>query len=285
MFNKKTILVSGFSRGGTNIVWNIMQSHPLVCAPEHETGAIFRYPEHLKFCHFIRIADKLGFLETHVSRHIIDYQLYRYKMKNLQKPENKYKYEDKVYTRREVADSVLCLKSVDEDVFCTDLLLEVYPDIYIVFLVRNGYAIAEGHARRGISIKKSAENYVSIGRYMKSMEKKYNRCIIIKFEDILTDLFTMSSNLFKFAELEPQKLEKIRLKSKKVVKSSDVHEVSFGTKDKKYWFTADQISQILDPEINTKQISNLTSEQIKEFNSIAEHQISEFGYKKIAFHT
>ena len=104
-------------------------------------------------------------------------------------------------------------------------------------------------------------------------------------EDILTDLFTMSSNLFKFAELEPQKLEKIRLKSKKVVKSSDVHEVSFGTKDKKYWFTADQISQILDPEINTKQISNLTSEQIKEFNSIAEHQISEFGYKKIAFHT
>lgn len=95
----------------------------------------------------------------------------------------------------------------------------------------------------------------------------------------------MSCDLFKFSQLKPEKLEKIRLKSKKVIKSSEEHEVSFGTKDKKYWFSADQISQILDPEINKKQISNLTSDQIKEFNSIAGRQLAEFGYKKIEIDT
>lgn len=281
MFNKKVILVSGYSRGGTNILWNILQSHPLVCAPTHETGAIFRYSEHLKFSHYIRIANKLGFLHTRLSHHIIDYQLYRYKLKNLYKPDNMYKYEGKVYTKKEVADSVLCLKSVDKDIFHTDLLLEVYPNMHIVFLVRNGYAVAEGHSRRGVSIQESAKNYASIGRYMKEIITRYDRCTIIKFEDILADPFNISSNLFRFLGFKLQKLEKIRLKSKKVIQNSDKHEVSFGIKDKKYWFSRDQITQIIDPEINKKQISTLTSDQIKEYNNIAGKQLAEFGYKVI----
>jgi hypothetical protein len=281
MLNKKPILVSGFSRGGTNILWNIFQSHPHICAPEHETGAIFRYTDHLKFCHFIRVADKLGLLHTSLSHKIIDFQLYRYKLKNLHKPENKYKYEGQIYSKNEVANSVCCLKSVDKDIFHTDLLLDVYPDLNIVFLVRNGYAIAEGHSRRGMSIQKSAENYVSVGNYMLELKNKHNRCTIIKFEDILECPFTMSSNLFEFINLNPYELEKIRLKSKKVVKNSNVHEVPYGTNEKKYWFSKDQISQILDPEINKKQISNLKADQIKEFNDIAGQQLTEFGYEKI----
>lgn len=285
MFNKKTILLSGYSRGGTNIVWNIFQSHPLICAPQHETGAIFRYPEHLKFCYFIRLAKKLGLIHTRGSRRIIDYQLYRYKMENMHKPENKYKYEDEVYTAEEVANSVFCLKSVDKDIFLTDLLLDVYPDMYIVFLVRNGYAIAEGHVRRGKSIKESAENYVSIGRYMETFKMESDRCIIVKFEDILEDAFKVSHDLFKFVQLKPEKLEKIRLKSKKVIKKNDVHETPYGKNDEKYWFSSDQIPQILDPGINEKQISNLTADQIREFNDIAGEQLEKFGYKKIEVNT
>lgn len=281
MFNNKTILISGYSRGGTNILWNIFQSHPLVCAPEHETGAIFRYPDHLKFCYYIRFANKFGLLHTSLSKRIIDYQLYRYKMKNLYKAQNRFKNEDELYTKQEVANSVFCMKSVDDDIFHTELLQKLYPDIYIILLIRNGYAIAEGHLRRGISIKKSAENYVSIGRYMNTLKSESDQCIIIKFEDVLKNPFKMSNDLFKFVLLKPENLENIRLKSKKVINDSDVHQVSFGKKDKKYWFSEKQISQILDPEINKKQISNLTSDQINEFNSIAGEQLEIFGYKKI----
>lgn len=283
MLNKKTILISGFSRGGTNILWNILQSHPLVCAPEHETGAIFRYPEHLKFSHFIKFADKFGFLYTNLSRHIIDYQLYRYKMKNLHKADNKYKYEDDIYTKSEVSNSTLCLKSVDKDIFQTELLLEVYPEMYVIFLVRNGYAIAEGHFRRGISIKESAENYVQIGREMHRILQERENSTIIKFENVLDAPFQISESLYTFAHLKPKTLKKLRLKSKKIKKDSKLHETNYGVSEKKYWFSQDQISQILDPQINNKQISDLTPEQIMEFNSIAGQQLIAFGYEKLEF--
>ena len=31
MKNQKVIVVNGISRGGTNILWNMIQSHPAVC--------------------------------------------------------------------------------------------------------------------------------------------------------------------------------------------------------------------------------------------------------------
>ena len=122
MFNKKVILVVGFSRGGTNILWNILQSHPEICAPRHEIGPILTYSEHLKFGRFYARLKKYGLSKTFIVKKLVDYQLYRYKMENFIDQNNKYKYENELYSRVEVANASLCLKSVDRDVFLTDYL-------------------------------------------------------------------------------------------------------------------------------------------------------------------
>ena len=37
------LVINGLSRGGSNILWNILQSHQKVVSPIHETGEVF-YP-------------------------------------------------------------------------------------------------------------------------------------------------------------------------------------------------------------------------------------------------
>ncbi len=40
MKNKNVVLLIGLSRGGTNIAWNVLQSHPGICSPIYETGEL-----------------------------------------------------------------------------------------------------------------------------------------------------------------------------------------------------------------------------------------------------
>src|SRR3954453_3086004 len=40
MLNSRPIFVNSFARGGSNIIWEILQSHPEACAPIEETDKI-----------------------------------------------------------------------------------------------------------------------------------------------------------------------------------------------------------------------------------------------------
>ena len=42
MLNKRPIFIIGFARGGTNIILNLLRSHPDVCSPRGETDQVFR---------------------------------------------------------------------------------------------------------------------------------------------------------------------------------------------------------------------------------------------------
>ena len=42
MFNQKPIFIVAFARGGSNILLNLLRSHPEVCSPRGETHEVFR---------------------------------------------------------------------------------------------------------------------------------------------------------------------------------------------------------------------------------------------------
>lgn len=281
MINKEVILVSGYSRGGSNLLWNLLQSHPEVCAPRYEMGTIFRNHQRLKFAKFIQIARKLGIINTSLLHRMIDLELYRHKMQTLSRDDNRYKYEDEPYAREEVKNSVLCLKSVDDDIDETDLLLEVYPGLAAVFLVRNGYAVAESHLRRGRPVAETAELYKRVGKKMSQYAKRTKKSMFVTFEEILSDPFSLSEKLYQFADLKPETLNKLRLKSKKVVNKEGRSEPAFGEADRKYWFDRNSIQEIIVPDINQKQVSTLSPEQIRTFNEIAADTLIDFSYSVI----
>lgn len=278
MLNKKVILICGYSRGGTNILWNILQAHPAICSPKYETGTILSNDELLKFNRYIAVARKLHFLDTPLSYSVIDLQLYRYKMETLKMVDNKYKTETEIYSREEVSKAALCLKSVDYDIFETDLLLKVYPEMYIVLLTRNGYAVANGHVRRGMDIQKSAALYSEVGQKMSQLHESHNRSLYIRFEDVIKDPFKISEQLYEFIEVEPTKVDRLRLKSKSIINDKLKEAPRFGEVDRKYWFGREDVVNLLDSQINQKQIAQLELSQIKAYNQIAAEQLKSFGY-------
>ena len=278
MRNKKVIVVSGFSRGGTNILWNIFQSHPEICSASFETGTIFHKKRH-KFSRVISVLRRTGLIRFKPFLHLMDYQFFRYKMRNYTDRQNKYKFEGETYNKEEVKNAAICFKSVDYDIFHTDHLLRMYPDLYFIGLARNGYATAEGHLRRGRSVQDFGKLYNKIAGRMEKYSRELKKFKLVKFEDILEHPFKVAGELFEFTDCRPVELEKLRLKSKKIIKKDGVHQATFGVQGEKYWFDKKSIGDILDPGVNKKQLERLDRDVIEEFNNEAREALTFFGYE------
>lgn len=274
MKNGKVIVIYGYARGGSNIAWNLLQSHPDICSPVHETGKLFRKSFLLRFCH------ELPF-PFFGMKNIVDRELYKFKQANLEHPDNKYITEGVKYTKEQISKTALCLKSVNHQIVYTETLLKAYPELYFIGLARNGYALADGYIRRGKTVEEAGKLYYRISEGMKKISDKTKNFMIIKFEDIIEDPFNLSKKLFDFTKVQPINLEKLRFKSKKVISTDGDHQVKFGNEHRKYWFDHDTIHQILDPNINEKQIDRLTQEDIEEFNKLAIPALEYFGYQKL----
>ena len=273
MLNHKVIVLSGYARGGTNIAWNLMQSHPDICSPVHETGKLFRKSFSLRICHKLPIP-------LFVSKHIIDRKLYKFKLANLNHPDNKYISDGGLYSRDQISKTTLCLKSVNHQIVYTETVLKAYPELYFIGLARNGYALADGFMRRGKTVEEAGKLYYKISEEMKKLSDKVLKFKMIKFEDIIMEPFKMAKELFEFVEVQPISLNKLRFKSKKVITKEGDHQVKFGNEHRKYWFDRSNISQILDPDINKKQINRLSPEMIREFNKASGTALEFFGYNK-----
>ena len=272
MKNKKVIVLAGFARGGTSIVWNILQSHPEICAPDLESGeliaaspvlsAIFSRPRLLRLWPVRRAADRL---------------LFRLKMENLDHRDNRYVAPSVLYTRRQVARAALCLKSVNRDVRLTEHLVRIYPGLYFICLTRNGYALCEGYRRRNHPVEYAAELYSRMARKMQELSLCLKRFKLVRFEDVLADPFAAAGDLYRFVEVDPR-LDWLRLKSKKVMGRNGVHATRYGEEHRKYWFTRETISEILEQDIDRRQASRLDEEDVRAFRRRARGALSYFGY-------
>lgn len=286
--NKRGIvLLNGFRSGGTSIVWNILESHPQVCSPLHETGEIiskdiFKWlPEQSAKIIIINILRYHKILKLPVKYYfdpLIQRLLMKRKLDNFQDIDHRYKYDGVPYTMEEINDTVLCLKSVNWDNYLTDYIANYFENYTFFGLIRNGYAVCDGLIRRGYSAKRAGKIYHRFGQQMIKDRGKYDRYMILKFEDVLRDPFAMACEIFKFAGLEPPCLDKLRLKSKRVLSKTGMHISRFGKENRKYWFDKQTIQDFLKQNINEVQIKSLSKNDRLVFEKYAEPTLEYFGY-------
>ena len=278
MLNKKVILIAGYSRGGTNLLWNILQSHPDITSPIYETGTILRKQKPLKFSKIINLLKKAGILHTAFAYRLIDTYLYRLKLSNLKHPDNKYIREGELYKKDQLSKTALCLKSVDFDIYHTDLLLKMYPDLYLILLTRNGLALANGHIRRGATAEETGNLYKEISSQFLHFAEKANHTQVIKFEDMIEAPFKTAHQVFNFVGAEADQLKKLRFKSKKVLSKQGEHDTAYGEEHRKYWFDERTVWDIIDPSINKKQLRHLSESDLTIFRKIAGPALKKLGY-------
>jgi len=270
MLNRKLILLCGYARGGTNIAWNILQSHPNICSPIFETGEIFRKSLRLRF--FQKFGRFFDFKNT------LDRELFSFKMRNLTHEDNKYKNPEETYTKIELENTALCLKSVNKYIYYSELIYKNHPNLYYIAITRNGYSLIDGYLRRGKKLSEVSELYNAIYHENRRLSGIVKNFKIFKFEEILKDPFGISKQLYEFVQEEPFELDHLRFKAKKIITSEGKHKVNFGDEDKKYWVDKSSIYHILDKDINKKQFERLDKNVIEEFNTLAGEAMKFYGY-------
>ncbi len=271
MLNTAPIFLNCFSRGGSNIFWNLFLSHPDVCSPIRETLELFRTGLRRPTLNGYRVALMSGqwrlfdqkYLEPRKplstrAQHFIDRVLYLNKLRTLADPEMRYKFEDEVYTLDEVQKARLTCKNNNGLTFLSDILLDMYPDATFFALVRHPLALYESYQRRRFitSVSEFVGFYRRIAERMVQDRQRYSNYHLIRFEDILAQPIDILRQVYSQANLPLDRIRKVRMKAKAHFNQDGQHTSQY-TVGQHYWFTFDQVSTFLEPNINDYQIDRL----------------------------
>jgi hypothetical protein len=257
----------------------IIQSHPDVVSAIRETGKIlYQSRWSAKGWALIRKSEIMMKLAAGLAGEKLISLFDTYKMKSLSHEDDKFKFENIAYLPEEVQNSIICLKSVNNDIWLNKLFYELYGECHFVGVVRNGYAMCESWIRRGYSATAAGAAYKIYVQKMLEDSKRYPQYTIIKFEDVLKNPFEASAKLFQSLQLDPATLPKIRFKSKKVLTESGAHDAAYGQEEHKYWFSPENIRGIIKEDIDDIQISKLKDQDKSAFEKEAYPALISMGY-------
>lgn len=274
--NPDVIAVSGFSRGGTSLVWNLLNSHPDICAPLSETNEIVENNRSLRV--LFRFPTSMRGRRGRIARWWVDRSFHQAKLAALDHEDLQFKSPGEVYTKDKASSCTLALKSIDGGIRLTDGLLHVYPNLAIICVVRNGYAVLEGSLRRGLDPEVVGRRYARNGARMVELSLRHRRTRIVKFEDVLREPFNAAERMYEFVGLPKHDTGLLRLKAKGVIDDTGSHNPRFGQLDRYYWISRDEISTAVDPRVDDRQALRLDRSSIEAFLRHAEPVMDHFGY-------
>ena len=82
--------------------------------------------------------------------------------------------------------------------------------------------------------------------------------------------FDVSAEIFSFVDVKPVKLDRLRLKSKRVISAAGEHSPAFGHESQKSWFTKETIGTVIDSNVDQRQQGRLSDQDIIEFNRLSD---------------
>lgn len=292
MKNKAPIFLNCLSRGGSNIFWNIFLSHPDACSPIRETLEIFRTD--LRDPHWEGYVVALFSGQPNLfnqwkltsrrpvstkMQNFIDSTLYKHKLNTLTDAEMRFKAEGQMYTRDEVESSRLVTKNNNGLSFLSDMFAKMYPDATFFALLRDPIPLYESHRRRKIS--NSPQEFASF--YNRLLDRvivdrnRFTNYQIIRFEDIIANPKELIIKLYRMANLEPDRVKKMRFRAKPHFMRNGTHGTNLPALGH-YWFDFDKIFEIIEPEINRFQIERIPPAEREQVAELTRTHRETFGY-------
>ncbi len=265
------IFLNCFSRGGSNILWNLFLSHPQTCSPIHETLVIFgtswRRPT-ISGIAFAALSGQPRFFDqwflgerrllNRRAARLMDATLARWKMKTLTDDEMRFKTENEIYTADEVEACRLVAKHNNGLSFLTDPLLAVYPDATFFALTRHPLALYESHRRRGITA--GPEQFVaffnSLASKMFADASRLHDYYLVRFEDIVEHPWESAQRVQALAGLDPQACPKLRFKAKGHFRADGTYGSDLA-EGRHHWMGRAQAARFFEASINRIQEERL----------------------------
>lgn len=298
MLNKRPIFINAFARGGSNILMNLLLSHPDVCLSDGETHKVFkgtkwesptrRWQKRVMFELPIRVLTRQNLFGPNSLqprkpvpesvKKVIDRILYQGRFHAMLATHNLYKFEDVRYTREELANCRLLTKGLNGTVFTVDMFGEMYPDAVFFGLVRNGLAVCEGYVRRGRSAEQTGRIYKTVVQKMLQLEDEMPNYHLIRYEEMVRDPLAVIRRVYELADLDFSQVPKIRLQSKQVTTADGRHELLKGQDRQVFWYAPNDLQNHIRSDVNENQIRKLDVESRRAFLSQAGAAMRELGY-------
>jgi hypothetical protein len=292
MLNKAPIFLNCFSRGGSNILWNMFLTHPDVASPMKETLEIFRtglrhatWPGYkmVLLSRQPKLLDQWNYEERTTiptgAQKYLDQVLFDWKVKTFEDGEMKWKSPDEQYTLDEVRSTRLVAKNNNGTIFLTDVLLQMYPDATFVALTRDPFALYESHKRRKIttSAKEFGAFYRKMTDKMLADAARLDSYNVIKFEDLLREPLDSLKQLYAWTNLDAGKVDRLRFKAKPHLQQDGQHTTKFTT-GQHYWFAPVDVYQILEKDINKLQADRLEAAERDAIIGECRSNLEKLGY-------
>lgn len=291
MLNRAPIFINSFSRGGSNILWNVLLSHPDACSPILETLEIFKIGRAGRWEGYravwrtgqVRFFDQRNFSPrrpiSRAAQSYIDRVLYEWKLKTATDADMRYKSEHEIYTPDEVQTARLVAKNNNGLAFLSDTLLAMYPDATFFALVRNPLALYESYSRRRFvsSLDEFVTFYRRLAEKMLADAQQHENYHIVRFEDVVSDPVGTVQRLYKLAQLDPGKVQKLRFKAKEHYQPNGTRGTAYEA-NRHYWFAFDEVAGFLEADIDQQHISRIRSEEQARILGSMPDVVSALGY-------
>lgn len=299
MLNEAPIFINAFARGGSNILVNLLLSHPNVCFLSGETHRVFRGGARLdlrRHSLYRRIRYELPLLLTcgdslfrpriltprrelsQWARRHIDWVLYWDKLAARHEHHNRFVREGVFYTDEEIAEARVLCKNLNGVVQMTDNFAAMYPGATFFGLIRNGLALCEGYVRRGVKAEDCAEMYRLLADKMYGDSRRLKNYHIVRFEDIVRDPIGVTAKLYRLAGLDFAEVEKIRMQLKPTLAPSGEHRLERGYDRQVVWYAKEDLPSHFRTDIDSIQIARLPPRDRETFLRIAGGTMEMLGY-------
>jgi hypothetical protein len=297
MLNKRPIFVNGFQRAGTNILVNLLASHPDICLLNGETHEVF-YGTHQPFAR--RWLSRLVYLPILIAARQHIFWPYRfYERRQLPRPIMNYTdlifYWNKMSPpekslnggeinspRQKSAQARIVCKNVNGVVLASSIFKEMYPDATFIGLVRNGLAVCEGFMRRGKwSPERFGKMYEQICQKMIEDASRLDNYFLVRFEDMVATPLAFMDRIYSYANLDIDPVNKVRLQAKASMDRQGVRQytVNNASQDREVrWFSREELADYFRPDVNDNQIARLSEEDKEIFLHYAHNSMAHFGY-------
>ncbi|MGB9715898.1 MAG: sulfotransferase family protein [Thermodesulfovibrionales bacterium] len=295
MLNKAPIFINGFSYGGTNLITNILASHPDICILTGETHEVFYGKPNKTIDQLVRRTFYLPvfiFTQQHVfgrkcldkrrkiPKLLLNYIDFIFFIDKLIRWKKDSCYRNAEHEKRDIRNCRFLAKNVNGVIFASDVLSDIYPDATFIALVRNGFALCEGYLRRGWNAKDFGMMYERVCQKMIHDSKNLQNYHVVHFEEMVSDPLNFMKKIYSFSNLDISKVSKIRLQAKKSMDKNGIRKYIFGgEKDREiYWFPINEIENYIRTDVNENQIIQLSEKDRTIFLQYAKKSMEYFGY-------
>lgn len=292
MLNRAPIFINGFAYGGTNLITNILASHPEVCRLSSETHVLFEGKRDRRVERVIRLAtawpinaaggrpiSSTSLRERRpLSPALLRYMDLIFYLDKIMSPMNDFKSEGVRYTLAQKSASRFLAKNMNAVALANEIFATAYPDATFIGIIRDGLAICEGFSRRGRSVEKFAALYDRVCRKMIEQSRTINNFHIVRYEDMVRDPVGFMREVYSYAGLTPVPM--VRLQAKRVMKGDGTREYLFGSgRDREAsWFPAEELPLYITGGANENQRNRLASKDRETFMRIAGGVMKDLGY-------